>query len=348
MSPVTADVRSRKRYNVIHYLTVPWDVSPCGTPAPLVIGVLNLATRERRTFGVLQAAELRGLGPADIPANLPTLERDMLDGFYSFARGGGRRRWLNWNMRDAVFGFEALAHRHRMLGGSPVDIPFARQTNLAAVLISALTERYAGDPRLEKIAEKNGLSMLDFLGRHEEGEAFRAGHYQRLQRSLWRKIDIIARVFELFLTKQLLHDGEEQGGCLLLHMRTPSPLAATDGGPNVVLRRGADSGQELDAAAGGEEQVPAGCPIDPAVLSERQHNLLIAMLDLQALSIGKRQKTSDIVTAAEGKTADPDNYKDDMARLRSHGLTDSKKGPNGGCWLTPDGIAMATKLRDSS
>ncbi len=245
---VKGDIRSFKHFNVIHYLTTPWDDTPGETPTPLVIGVLNLATNLRTTFSILQAAERAGIGASDIPSQMCNLERVMLEDFHTHLRNECRRRWLHWNMRDAMFGFEALAHRFAILGGSSTEISPQRRFNLAAILISAYTEKYSADPRLEKIAEKNNLSMLDYLTRTEEADAARAGHYQLLQRSVWRKIDIIVTMFRLFLTRSILHDGEEKEGCLLQHMRSPqkSPISRQPPTPTAIVERTTSGGWSIE------------------------------------------------------------------------------------------------------
>jgi len=51
-----------------------------------------------------------------------------------------------------------------------------------------------------------------------------------------------------------------------------------------------------------------------------------------------------IVEKAEGKAADPVQFKKDIARLKDAGFIETKSGPGGGCWLTTKGRSLADRM----
>ena len=82
-------------------------------------------------------------------------------------------------------------------------------------------------------------------------------------------------------------------------------------------------------------------------LSTRAQSVLIAMLELGAVDSDCRQRTADISKKALGSAADVNALKGVMSDLATRGLTESKEGSGGGCWLTEKGCVRAAKLRQS-
>jgi len=81
-------------------------------------------------------------------------------------------------------------------------------------------------------------------------------------------------------------------------------------------------------------------------LSVRAQEVLIAMLDLDAIDSDRRQSTETIAVRASG--GDANSLKTVMSDLNTRQLIASKTGRTGGCWLTARGIARAGKLRDAA
>ena len=96
----------------------------------------------------------------------------MLDEF--FERIGKHRdmKYLHWNMRDINYGFAAIEHRYKVLGGKPVVVEDRNKFDLARLLIDIYGIGYIGHPRLSILLEKNNIKPLDFLTGAEEAEAF--------------------------------------------------------------------------------------------------------------------------------------------------------------------------------
>lgn len=64
-------------------------------------------------------------------AELNKFQKSMLRGFFQWLHKYKDCRFLHWNMRDENFGFLALEHRFRVLGGKPVGLPDDKKVDLA-------------------------------------------------------------------------------------------------------------------------------------------------------------------------------------------------------------------------
>ena len=124
------------------------------------------------------------------------LEKKALDSFYEYVRAHTGYVWLHWNMRDINYGFQAIAHRYKVLGGTPIDIPESLMFDVARALVAIYGLNYIAHPRLQNIVERNHITSKDFLTGEEEARAFEAHQYFRLHLSTLRKVDIIANLAE--------------------------------------------------------------------------------------------------------------------------------------------------------
>jgi hypothetical protein len=70
--------------------------------------------------------------------------------------------------------------------------------------------------------------------------------------------------------------------------------------------------------------------------------VLMASKDYNATSEGEGT-TREAIVRALGEPWVPANWKDEFARLKKLGLTDSKAGQKGCVWLTPEGIKVAAR-----
>jgi hypothetical protein len=106
----------------------------------------------------------------------------------------------------------------------------------------------------------------------------------------------------------------------------------------LALKRGNLGGEIAKYKGGADATVPS------TVLSEREGELLCALLQLHA--VGER---TAVPRAKASKRADasakPSASNHSVAALVKRGLVASKKGPNGGIWLTPAGEAAAKALQ---
>lgn len=174
------------------------------------IAVRNLATAQTRSFSIHQVAERdMNMHPENIEGQYDRLEREILEEFFSYAKNHEDCIWLHWNMRNASYGFEALENRFKIHGEKPFRIPESCRQDVARLLIELYGENYIDHRRLEMLAKKNGISMLDFLIGEEEAEAFNEKRYVALHRSTLRKVDIISDIVVRAADNTLVTDAKE-------------------------------------------------------------------------------------------------------------------------------------------
>jgi hypothetical protein len=164
------------------------------TPRVTSIAVRNLATGQTRSFSIHKVAEQKGFSLSEISGHYDALEKEMLDEFFAFVGINGHVTWVHWNMRDINYGFQALEHRHRVLGGSPVEISDGKKFDLARQLIAIYGLRYIGHPRLESLVKLNSITDQGFLSGKGEADAFENKDFVLLHQSTLRKVDILANI----------------------------------------------------------------------------------------------------------------------------------------------------------
>ena len=182
---------------VIHYSCESFYDRPDGSsPRITSIAVRNLATGQTASFSIHQMAERQKVSREEIGQNYDNLEKLMLDEFYEYVHGHSTHKWLHWNMRDINYGFQAIAHRYRVLGGQSNEIHESNLIDLARLITAIYGVGYIGHPRLEKLVEKNKISDKDFLTGANEATAFENQEYVKLHQSTLRKVDILANIIE--------------------------------------------------------------------------------------------------------------------------------------------------------
>ena len=121
----------------------------------------------------------------------------MLQDFYRHLKNFQQMRYLHWNMRDSNYGFQAIEHRFRVLGGNNDEL-YAVDDNskidLARLLVDIYGSGYMGHPCLEKLLERNDMSRLNFLTGAQEAKAFENEEFVALHLSTLRKVDVMANI----------------------------------------------------------------------------------------------------------------------------------------------------------
>jgi len=174
-----------------------YDRADGSSPRVTSIAVRNLASGQTVSFSIHQVAERnKKLKPEEIDKNYDEYEKLMLKEFFEFVDRHMHCHWLHWNMRDINYGFAALEHRFKVLGGEPIEIPETHRIDLARLLVSLYGVGYIGHPRLKLLVEKNKISARDFLSGEEEAQAFEQREYVKLHQSTLRKVDILANIAE--------------------------------------------------------------------------------------------------------------------------------------------------------
>lgn len=144
---------------------------------------------------------------------LNPLEFDMLKGYFAFIGDHSDSTYVHWNMRDDNYGFSALEHRFRVLGGNPVILHDNKKFDLTRELITLFGKRYAAHNspkgrkgRLMSVIELNRIADTDALQGAEEATAFINGEFIKLQQSTLRKVDVLSNIFDRVHDKSLKTD----------------------------------------------------------------------------------------------------------------------------------------------
>jgi hypothetical protein len=136
-------------------------------------------------------------------------------------------------------------------------------------------------------------------------------------------------------------------GCFLLHASRDAiyslekdatryrNLVAT-----IAYRQGA-----IIAIKNAAEDILTAWQVDAENLTPNQQEILLAMLELGAISITTRKKSDQIAKKAWGSRKS-DSARRLIAGLGKLDLVDTKEGPTGGCFLTPRGQTVAGKMKE--
>lgn len=106
------------------------------------IAVRNLASAQTHSWSIHKSAELQHKLD-DINDHLDELEHHMLADYFQFLRNHANFTYIHWNMRDEAYGFQAIEHRFRVLGGEPYILQDERKMDLARVLVALYGRSYA-------------------------------------------------------------------------------------------------------------------------------------------------------------------------------------------------------------
>lgn len=177
---------------VIHYSCESfYDYSKPDSRRITSIAVRRMDSSQTKSFSLHLSAEKLGL-LNKIGKSLDRCEREMLDDFYAFLKTHQQAHtWLHWNMRDSNYGFEAIAHRYQVLGGTPAELADERKLDLSPLLIEIYGKEYSGHPRIEWLVNENKIHRTAFLTGLEEAEAFSAGNFVAMHQSTLVKVQAL-------------------------------------------------------------------------------------------------------------------------------------------------------------
>jgi hypothetical protein len=180
---------------VIHYSCESFYERPEGrSPRITSIAIRKLDSAQTVSFSIHQVAERQQVPFNDIENHYDKLEKRMLDEFFHQVSSHRGMKYLHWNMRDINYGFSAIEHRYRVLGGDPFIVEDQHKFDLARLLIDIYGVGYIGHPRLDNLLAKNDIQAPDFLTGAQEAEAFENRQFVRLHQSTLRKVDVIANI----------------------------------------------------------------------------------------------------------------------------------------------------------
>jgi hypothetical protein len=179
---------------VIHYACERFIRDKGTTPRITSIAVRNLESGQTESFSLHRIAEQKGINFNEIEKYYNDLERQLLKDYFKYVDSHKDYTWVHWNMRDMIYGFAALEHRYKVLGGEPVSIDDSKKFDVHRALINIYGYDYVKGSVLETLIRKNDISMTDFLPGLEEADAFEKKEYVKLHKSTLRKINAIVAI----------------------------------------------------------------------------------------------------------------------------------------------------------
>lgn len=197
----------RDMYIVLHYSCESfYDIKDGRTPRITSVAARNFSTGQTLSFSIHKSAEQSHVPLTEITNRYDELERHMLDEYFDFLRARHGYSFIHWNMRDINYGFQAIEHRYRVLGGTPCIIEDSRKFDLARELILLFGVRYTPhgkSGRLHSLMELNHITAKDALTGEDEANAFAKGEYIKLHQSTLRKVDVMSNILERVLDGSL-------------------------------------------------------------------------------------------------------------------------------------------------
>lgn len=189
---------------IIHYSCESFYNMPEGfSPRISSIGVKNFSSGQTYSFSIAQAQDQLKINNSELDSRYEEAEKWLLNLFFDFLDTHQSNYFVHWNMRNSMYSFQAIYHRYRILGGSPLMLSESRLFDLADILKSIYGKRYADDPRLDKLADLNDINKRDFLTGAEDAEAFTKREFSRIMRSSIRKVEVISQILDLQLQHKL-------------------------------------------------------------------------------------------------------------------------------------------------
>lgn len=189
---------------IVHYSCESFADKPDGySPRISSIAVKDFESAQTQSFSIHNVAEIEGILRSEIEQHYDRLERTMLDELSAFLAANKSCIYVHWNMRNATYGFQAINHRHRTLGGTPFSIDDHRLIDLARLLGDLHGPDYIDHPKMEKLIDLNNITKKHFLTGAEEAGAFEKKEYYRLHLSTLRKVDAFSEILEKQLQGKL-------------------------------------------------------------------------------------------------------------------------------------------------
>ena len=164
------------------------------SPRITSIAVMHVASGTMHSFSIHLAAEIDKVAPEHIEDHYDTLEGKMLKKFYSFLRENQSHLWVHWNMRDINFGFEAIAHRYKVLTGedSPI-LPDENRVCLPALISAIYGYNYIDNPKMYNLMDMNGGKHRNIMTGKDEVKAFEQKQFFKMHQSTMAKVYFLSQ-----------------------------------------------------------------------------------------------------------------------------------------------------------
>lgn len=194
---------------IIHYSCESFFNLQGRTPRVTSIVVKNRDSHTSISFSIHLMAQIKNKDISNLSdEDFDYVEKEMLKDFYSYQKKHLSYKWVHWNMRNANFGFEAIANRFKILGGHPsrIDDQFKYDLSDTLELIHTYGFEEHDKPskgQLLNLCIRNRISIKDALKGAEEAKAFDNRDFLKLHMSTNRKIEMMDRILTLQEKKKL-------------------------------------------------------------------------------------------------------------------------------------------------
>jgi hypothetical protein len=200
-------VKNPESVLIIHYSCESFYNRVDGTsPRINSIAVRVLSSGRTFSFSIHNIAEREQISLSDVPENYTKLEQVLLQEFYEFLNKHQEFRWVHWNMTSVNYGFPALAHRFKVLGGEPFELPDVNLINLAAYLERIYGRDYISRPKFDSLISRNGLITQEYMTGKEEGLGLEAKKYIQVSQSTIAKTYILREILNRAVDGRLKTD----------------------------------------------------------------------------------------------------------------------------------------------
>ncbi|NMC58103.1 MAG: hypothetical protein GYA51_01710 [Candidatus Methanofastidiosa archaeon] len=193
-------LKDKNKALIIHYSCESFITTHGRTPRVTSICIRYLGTAQTKSFSIHLQAQFEQKDFNNLTdSDYDYLEKKMLDEFYDFAKKHKDFKWIHWNMRDSNYGFDAIANRYRILGGTAFEIDEDRKYDFPRILGKIYTygyEKNKPDGRLLNLANRNNITTIDALKGVDESTAYNNKEYLKLHKSTLRKVDIIDSIID--------------------------------------------------------------------------------------------------------------------------------------------------------
>jgi len=170
------------------------------SPRITSIVIHHIKSTSTHSFSIHLNAEIKEISRDDIESHYNSLEQEMLESFYSFVKDHLDHYWLHWNMKNINYGFEAIAHRYKLLTKKePPIIDDNKRINLSSIILKKYGYDSVDHPKMINLMKLNDGIHRDFLSGDSEVEAFKKKEYFRLHKSTLSKVSW----FNMMLNKYL-------------------------------------------------------------------------------------------------------------------------------------------------
>lgn len=196
--------KDKKNYMIIHYSCESFfDKNDGHSPRITSIAVRKFDDGQTDLFAIHKESEIKHINFDNIQNEYDVLEKEMLQNFFEFLEKNENKKWIHWNMRDSNYGFKAIEHRFKVLGGVPFKINDQNKIDLSQLFINLYGKEYIDNPRIVKLKELNNIHQQGFLNGKDEADAFKKQEYIKLSMSTAAKVNLFSNFLRQSIDNRL-------------------------------------------------------------------------------------------------------------------------------------------------